>query len=107
MKSELEPQDVEDIAQRVSDILRPMLARIERGEVATGSEVILDVKGLAEYLHVTPPWVYKQVSLKTIPYFKTGKYPRFRKKDIDKWIESQTARPIPPLKLVKNRGVTS
>ena len=104
MKIEIEPQDIEAIAQRVSDILMSTLARIERGDGTNGSDAIFDVKGLAEYLHVTPSWVYKQVSLKAIPYFKTGKYSRFRKKDIDKWVESQTARSIPPLKLVKNRG---
>lgn len=106
MKIEVEPEDIEAIAQRVSDILRPMLARIERGDGTNGSEAILDVKGLAEYLHVTPSWIYKQASLKAIPYFKTGKYPRFRKKEVDKWIESQTTRPIPSLKLVKTRGGT-
>ena len=104
MKFELEPQDIEEIAQRVVALLSPML----RG---TGQEperdTIFHVNGLAEYLHVDPSWVYKQVSLRAIPCFKAGKYPRFKKKDIDKWIESQTARPVPPLKLVKNRGVTT
>ena len=107
MKFEIEPQDIEAIAQRVSDMLRPTLARIERGDSTNGSDAIFDVKGLAEYLHVTPSWVYKQVSLRAIPYFKVGKYPRFKRKEIDKWIESQTARPVPMLKLVKNKGATS
>ena len=104
MKIEIESQEIEAIAQRVSDILRPTLARIERRDGANGGDAILDVKGLAEYLHVTPSWIYKQVSLKTIPYFKTGKYPRFRKKEIDRWIESQTARPVPAMKVMKSRG---
>ena len=34
MKFEIEPQDVEVIAQRVSDILRPMIARVERADEA-------------------------------------------------------------------------
>ena len=104
MKTEIEPQDIEAIAQRVSEILMPVLARIERNNGNNAGDAILDVKGLAEYLHVTTGWVYKQISLKTIPCFKTGKYPKFRKKKIDKWIDSQTAGPIPPLKLAKNRG---
>ena len=104
MKFEIEPQDIEAIAQRLSDILRPMLARIERSDSTNGSDAIFDVKGLAEYLHVTSSWIYKQASLKAIPYFKTGKYPRFRKKEIDRWIESQTARPVPALKVMKSRG---
>ena len=104
MKIEIEPQDIEAIAQRVSDILRPMLGRIERGDGSNGNDAILDVKGLAEYLHVTPSWIYKQVSLKAIPYFKTGKYPRFKRKEIDKWIDRESVKPDPMLKLVKNRG---
>ncbi len=104
MKLEIEPTDIEAIAQRVSDILRPMIARVERADAAAASDTILDVEGLAAYLHVNTSWIYKQVSLKAIPYFKTGKYPRFRKKEIDRWIENQTARPIPALKVVGNRG---
>lgn len=101
MKIEFEPQEIEAIAQRVSETLRPMLSGIERRE---DKDVIFDVKGVAEYLHVDPEWIYKKVSLREIPYFKTGKYLKFRKRDIDKWIETNTARPIPELKLVKNRG---
>ena len=104
MKIEIEPADIEAIAQRVSDILRPMIARIEKADATGASDSILDVEGLAAYLHVNASWIYKQVSLKAIPYFKTGKYPRFRKKEIDRWIEGQTARPVPPLKMVGSRG---
>ena len=104
MKIEIEPDDREAIAQRVSEILMPVLARIERNNGDNAGDAILDVKGLAEYLHVTTGWVYKQISLKTIPCFKTGKYPKFRKREVDKWIESQTVRPVPPPKLAKNRG---
>ncbi len=104
MKFEIEPQDVEAIAQRVSDILRPMIVRIEKAEAAGTGDAILDVEGLAAYLRVNPSWIYKQLSLKAIPYFKTGKYPRFRKKEIDRWIEGQTARPVPGLKVVGSRG---
>ncbi len=69
-------------------------------------DIIFDVKGLAEYLHVNPTWVYKQVSLKAIPYFKAGKFPRFKKKEIDKWTENKAVRSIPSLKMVRTRGVT-
>jgi len=101
MKFELESQDIEAIAQRVLELLRPVMFR---NRERSNDDGIFDVKELAEYLHVDPSWIYKQISLKAIPFFKTGKYSRFRKKDIDKWIESQTTRPIPALKLVKTRG---
>ena len=101
MRSELEQQDIDAIAQRVSESLRPMLLSIERRE---DKDAIFDVKGLAKYLCVDPSCIYKQVSYKAIPHFKTGKYSRFRKKDIDRWIENGVVRPIPSLKLTKSKG---
>lgn len=102
MKSEIEPQDIEAIAQGVLELLKPLLSRLEKCDE---EDTILDVKGLAKYLRVDSSWVYKQVSLKTIPFFKTGRYTRFKKAHIDRWIESQTTRPIPTVKLVKTKGL--
>ena len=99
MRTELEPQDIEVIAQRVLEVLRPILFNQEKA--GDGRDTIFDVKGLAGYLQVDCGWVYKQISLGTIPFFKAGKYSRFRKKDIDKWIENQMARSIPILKVMK------
>jgi len=101
MKFEIETQDIEAIAQRVLECLKPLLAHSESRE---DKDTIFDVKGLAGYLQVDCSWVYKQISLGTIPFFKAGKYSRFRKKDINRWIESQTVKPITTLKLVKKRG---
>jgi excisionase family DNA binding protein len=101
MKLEIEVEDIDAIAEKVSEKLKPLLSRIEgHGE----KDVIFDVKGLAEYLHVDASWIYKQVSLKTIPFSKKGKYLRFRKKDIDKWMEEGMVRPVPRLELVKTKG---
>ncbi|MDA8171858.1 MAG: helix-turn-helix domain-containing protein [Nitrospiraceae bacterium] len=97
MKTELEPQDIEAIAQRVAEILRPMLARNNR----PADDTIFDVQGLAAYLRVDESWVYKQVSLKAIPHFKAGKYTRFKKSAIDRWSEERTIRPIPLLNRLK------
>jgi len=102
MKIEIELQDIEAIAQRVVDLLKPMFRGYSEGPE---KDTIFDVSGLAEYLHVDPSWVSRQVSLRAIPYFKAGKYPRFRKKDIDRWTENQTSGSIPALKQAKNRGV--
>ncbi len=104
MKFEIEQQDIESIAQRISELIKPLLSRIEKPD---DRDTIFDVKGLAEYLHVDSSWVYKQVSLKTIPFFKTGRYTRFKKMHIDRWIENQIARPIPTMRLVKKGRVAS
>ncbi len=96
MKAELS-FDFQELARVVTRAvvqgIAPLLARVEE------EDSVLTVEALAQYLRVDPGWVYKQVSLKTIPYFKNGKYVRFRKRDIDRWIETQTVKPIPPMKL--------
>jgi excisionase family DNA binding protein len=98
MKFEIEPQDIDAIAEKLSEKLKPLLSRIEGH---SEEDTIFDVEGLAKYLGVDTSWVYKQVSLKTIPYFKKGKYLKFRKKDIDRWIEEGTVRPVPTMRAVK------
>ena len=98
MKFELDQEDIEAIAQRVAEILRPMFARNSRAEA---EDTIFDVAALAAYLKVDETWVYKQVSLKAIPYFKTGKYTRFKKSAIDRWSDERAVRPIPTLKRFK------
>ena len=63
-------------------------------------DIILNKKKLARYLNVDVSWIDKKVSANEIPFFKIGKYVRFRKPNIDKWIDSKTVKPISPLKLV-------
>lgn len=99
MKTHFEPEDIQAIAQAVTEMIKPLLSARERTE-----DTILTPEGLAKYLQVDTSWVYKQVSLKTIPYFKSGKYTRFKKAAIDKWIDTQTRRPLTPFKLTKIAG---
>ncbi len=93
MKTLLEKEDISAIAAEVAELLKPLLKGASLFNA--GDDVIFDVQGLANYLKVEPSWVYKQVSHKAIPYFKNGKYTRFKKSIIDKWIEKQTVKPIP------------
>ncbi len=100
MKLNLEQDDLNLIAQNVAETLKPLL----RGSKQTKSnDIVLNVKELAGYLKVNESWVYNQVHLKTVPYFKCGKYTRFKKLQIDKWIEKETIQPVPPLSMVNNR----
>ena len=89
MKTELERQDLEAIANEVAKIMNS--AQSKKGEK---EEIIFDVQGLAEYLKVDLSWIYKQVSLKAIPFFKVGKYTRFKQSAIDKWTEQNSHRPL-------------
>jgi len=95
MRTELEPQDIEAIAQRVCDLLKPNFLNIGK----RSDDTIFNVQGLAEHLKVDASWVYKAVQDNTIPYFKCGKYVRFRKSAIDKYIEKSSLQPTSPLRL--------
>lgn len=99
MKSTFEPDEIQAIGDYVIEKLRPLLSGNSK---ANEPDTIFTPETLAEYLQVDTSWVYKQVSYKTIPYFKSGKYTRFKKTEIDKWIGTQTVKPIPPLKLIKH-----
>jgi excisionase family DNA binding protein len=94
----IEDKEMEEIAYKVSERLKAMLPKTEDNKQ---QDIIFDVKGLADYLKVEESWVYKQISLKTIPFFKVGKYTRFKKSAIDRWADNRTIKPISPLKLIK------
>jgi excisionase family DNA binding protein len=97
MKTELEPQDIQAIAEKVLDLLKPYLTIKEKSQ----NDLILDVKSLCEYLKVDESWVYKQVSLRSIPFFKAGKYTRFRRSAIDRWIDRNSTNLIDPSRNIK------
>jgi len=101
MKLNLEQEDLKLIAKDIAETLKPLFKSNKKN---SNSDIVFDVKGLAEYLKVNKSWVYNQVHLKAVPYFKCGKYTRFKKSQIDKWIEQESIKPIPPLSLVNNRG---
>jgi excisionase family DNA binding protein len=98
MKIQLEKEDIEAIAKEVTESLKPLLDRSGNGQ---GEDTIFNVEGLANYLKVDEGWIYDKVSSKAIPYFKAGKYVRFKKSAIDKWIERNTVKPTSPLDLVR------
>jgi excisionase family DNA binding protein len=98
------PDDVvRAIAQEVAAELRPLLAPKQEAP-----DAILSPDQLAAYLGVAKGWVYEQAALNAIPLFKVGKYLRFKKSTIDKWIETQSvpssgppSRPLRTLKAIK------
>ncbi len=96
MKIEIEPQDIQTIAERVVELLKPLLSN---GEKYGNEDIVFTIETLAEYLKTDISWVRKQVSFMAIPFFKAGKYVRFRKSAIDKWIKNQSREPLSPCKL--------
>jgi predicted DNA-binding transcriptional regulator AlpA len=87
LRIELEQSDLEAIAQIVLDTVKPYLVR--NPKCNTEEDDIMDMKGLCAYLKVTPKWVHERTRLHEIPFYKlSNKQLRFRKRDIDKWLDS-------------------
>ena len=82
MKIELEAGDIERIAEKVFEKLRPLLNDSHDSK----DDELMDVKGLADYLNVKKQWVYDKTHLGLIPHYKVGKYPRYRRAKIEKWL---------------------
>ena len=85
MRTEIEQQDIQAIAEKVLDTLKPFLTGPSRGREG---DIVFDVPSLCDYLRVTPKWVYEQTHLNAIPYYKlSNKTLRFKRSDIEKWME--------------------
>jgi len=84
MKTELETQEIEAIADKVVDKLKPIIGSGDKYQ----DDIIFDVKGLVDYLKVSKQWIYQRTHLKEIPHLKIDGQLRFRKRDIDKWLKS-------------------
>ena len=90
MKATLEQEDIEAIALKVAELLKPMLAGNGRHE----EDIVFDKKALSSYLKLSESTINKLVSNKQISYFKIQQGQsggvRFYKRDIDKWIARHT-----------------
>jgi len=60
---------------------------VSRGE-KTNVKVYWKVDDVARYLRYSPSTIRKLVQKKEIPFYKIRNAVRFKKEDIDKWIES-------------------
>lgn len=52
---------------------------------------VLTVEEAAAYLRMSVHWVYKQSAAGTLPRLKLGRVVRFRRADLDAWLQSQTS----------------
>ena len=60
---------------------------------STGEAEILTIKQVAVYLQVTERTIYRLAASEGIPAFKVGGSWRFRRGDLDHWIEGRIGRP--------------
>jgi len=86
MKAELTlPTELVDlIADKVIEKIKPIIAQNGNHE----DDIVFDVQRLAEYLNVSKQWIYERSHLKEIPHIKKQGLLRFRKREIDKWLDS-------------------
>ena len=95
MKAEFQiesAQMVADITREVVKAIKPLLV-VGKAE----DDTLYTVQTLAVRLGVSPQWVYERVQMKEIPHIKIGKFPRFKKSEINKWLDDQrvpVARPM-------------
>ena len=86
---------ITDIADKVIESLKPLL-----NSNTVQEDTLFTVESLAYYLQVSKQWVYDRVHLNEIPYMKMGKFLRFRKSVIDKWLDKMKT---PALQSLPNR----
>lgn len=90
MKAELEPQDIESIAQRVVELLSTTIAK--NAEQGTDDN-LLTTDEVAEVLKVKKAQIYAWVNESKykddgIPFLKAGKFLRFSHKEVLKWMQN-------------------
>ncbi len=83
MKIEIDnAQLINDIVERVVERLKPLISNSQD----SCNDELMDVNALADYLKVKKQWVYEKTHMNIIPYYKVGKYPRYKKSKIDEWL---------------------
>jgi excisionase family DNA binding protein len=80
MKFEFDQTDIQNIAHEVAELIKPLLCAPEGDK-----EPFFTVSTLSEHLGVKESWIYQQVHARKIPYYKVGKYVRFKRSEITAW----------------------
>ncbi|MCX5812733.1 MAG: helix-turn-helix domain-containing protein [Proteobacteria bacterium] len=88
MKIELESSDIQAIAEKVAELIKPMLS----GQQDTRQDELISVEGVARILNKSKGQVYQWVNnsqhgLFDFPYMKAGKSLRFSKNAILQWMK--------------------
>jgi len=54
----------------------------------------LNIKEVSEYLGIKKPSLYSRVEKKEIPHYRVGRLVRFKKSEIDPWMEKFKSEPL-------------
>jgi excisionase family DNA binding protein len=91
LKTELEPLDLELIAEKIAERLKPLISvngKHDRGDA------LMTIDDAAAFLKTSKNQIYQWVNnsqhgLGDFPYLKAGKLLRFSKSAILKWLEAR------------------
>lgn len=75
-------EEIETLAKRVAQYILPFLK-----ELLKQDDEVLDFKQACEFLKCNKSWLYAKVRFREIPYIKVGKYLKFSKKELIKWLK--------------------
>jgi len=92
MKTILETEDIEQIALKLLESLKPFL---HQKQSTHNNDSVFNVKDLSQYLHVSKSWLYQRTRLQQIPYIKIDGQLLFKKSKIDQWLEAHQVPTIP------------
>jgi len=92
------PELLDAIAEAVIAKLKPLLSSRK-----TAEDELFDVDGIAAYLRVDRQRIYEWTSQSAIPHTKVGKFLRFRKSVIDRWLSdhSTPSASPPPARILR------
>jgi predicted DNA-binding transcriptional regulator AlpA len=88
LKAELETGDIEAIAQRVVELLKPLISGNGKREA---EDRYLNVKQLSDYTGMSTQWIYNNI--RHLPHINLNRKPLFKKSDIDQWLEQFRIKP--------------
>lgn len=84
------PHQVKDLLKKI-DSMAIVSATSNVSEEITSQKQLLDMKEASSYLGVSATTLYTWVIQKKIPFVKVGRLNKFRKKDLDQWLERRTS----------------
>ena len=92
MKTTLEPEDIQAIAEKVIEKLKPVLSG--NGKQA-GNDELFNIQDVCNYFKVSKQWVYERTHLNEIPFYKIDGHLRFKKLELDKWLQKYHVSAVP------------
>lgn len=105
MKAEITfpPELVDEIVERLFEKIKPLLTISDNR-----ADDLLDLEGFVKYTGLKESWVYQKHSDGTLPFpvIKTGKYLKFRRSEVDKWLRKSAIERNPkPVSKKSDNGV--